>query len=466
MPRRLLLASSLSTLFLAAAALSQPAVPAQIDEYVRAEMEKERVPGLAIAVVQDGKVIGAKGYGVASLELRVPVTPETVFQSGSIGKQFTATAVMMLIESGKLALDDTIAKYLAETPPSWKDITVRQLLTHTSGLTDYPAGFDQRRDYTEDELLKAIESVPPAFTPGERWEYSNAGYVVLGILIHRVTGEFYGDFLRDRIFRPLGMTTARVISEAAIIPNRAAGYVGYQGQLVNQPWVAPALNRTADGSLYLTVLDLVKWDAALSNATLLPRAALERMWAPVKLNDGKTAPYGFGWFVMDANGHRLIEHEGAWQGFNANISRYVDDHLTVIVMSNLKSAKTQMMSHRIAGMIVPAVATSHYEVIADREPQVTKQIVDLMRHLADGTAEGAEFTPAGRAAFFPATAKMFGGYLKPLGGPEKVELVERTDTAEGRLYRWEFSYKTVTLLVSATLNKEGKIAALTAADNY
>jgi CubicO group peptidase (beta-lactamase class C family) len=281
-----------------------------------------------------------------------------------------------------------------------------------------------------------------------------------------VTGEFYGDFFRDRIFKPLGMTTARVISEAAVIPNRAAGYIVYEGRIVNQPWVAPTLNRTADGSLYLTVLDLAKWDAALNGDALLPHAALERMWTPVKLNDSKTAPYGFGWFVMTANGHRLIEHEGAWQGFNANISRYVDDHLTVIVMANLKSAKTQMISHRIAGMIVPAVAPPHYEAMKDEEPQVTKRIVDLMRQLAAGSGDQSQFTPTARAAFFPATATMFEGYLKPLGEPAKVQLVERTDTPEGRLYRWEFTYNTVTLLVSATISKDGKIAALTAADNY
>lgn len=461
----MLVAGLVSALFILAAS-AQPVVSTQIDEYVRAEMEKEHIPGVAIAVVENGKLTHAKGYGVASLELRVPVTPETVFQSGSIGKQFTATAVMMLVQSGKMALDEKVSTYLGEVPDSWKSITVRHLLTHTSGLTDYPKGFDQRRDYTEDELLKIIESEPLAFAPGERWEYSNAGYVTLGILIHRVTGEFYGNFLAERVFKPLGMSTARVISEAVIVPNRAAGYIFYQGSLINQPWVAPTLNRTADGSLYLTVLDLAKWDAALKGDALLPHAALEKMWTPVKLNDGKAAPYGFGWFITTANGHRLIEHEGAWQGFNANISRYADDRLTVIVMANLKSAKTQMMSHRIAGMVLPAVAPPHYEAIDDREPAVTRRITDLMRQLTSGSADPSAFTPAARAAFFPATAAMFEGYLKPIGEPVKVQLVERGSAPEGRVYRWEFTYKSVTLLVSATLDKNGKIAALTAADNY
>jgi D-alanyl-D-alanine carboxypeptidase len=437
-----------------------------IDQLVRAEMEKQRVPGIAVAVVRDGKIVVAKGYGLANVEHQVPVTTSTVFQGASIGKQFTATAVMMLVEEGKVALDEKISKYLGDVPPSWAGITVRHLLTHTSGLTQYPPGFDQRRDYSEDELLKIIQSVPLAFAPGTRFEYSNAGYVTLGVLIRRVTGQYYGDVLKKRIFEPLGMATARVISEAAIVPNRAAGYILYEGKLVNQPWIAPTLNRTADASLYFSVLDLAKWDAALYGETLLKRASLEQMWTPAKLSDGTAAPYGFGWFISSANGHRLIEHEGAWQGFNANIARYVDDRLTVIVMSNLKSAKTQMLSHRIAGTFLPAVAPPQYAPIADAEPHITKLIREVMLRLAAGEDASDAFSPAGRAAFFPGTAKMFASYLKPLGPPAKVQLVKRSKVPEGRLYRYEFTYGALTLLVSATLDDKGKIAALTAADNY
>ena len=161
--------------------------------------------------------------------------------------------------------------------------------------------------------------------------------MTLGVIIRKVTGKFWGDFLQENSFKPLGMTTARVISEASIIPNRSSGYILYDGRLINQQWVSPTLNRTADGSLYMSVLDLAKWDAALYGETILKRTSLDQMWTPVKLNNGTTAPYGFGLSVMEANGHRLLEHEGAWQGFNANIARYVNDQLTVIVLANLKS---------------------------------------------------------------------------------------------------------------------------------
>jgi len=283
-----LLIAFLATAMITMPCAAQDAVTAKVDDYVKAEMQRQRIPGLSLAVVKDGQIVLAKGYGLANVELQVPAKPETIFQSGSMGKQFTATAVMMLIEEGKLSLDDKISKYFTDAPASWQNITVRHLLTHTAGTTDYPRDFDFRLDYTEDELLKRAEAIPLAFQPGEKWSYSNLGYVMLGILIHKVSGKFYGDFLQERVFHPLGMTTARIISEADIVPNRAAGYRLVKGELKNQDWVSPTLNTTADGALYLTVYDMAKWDAALYTEKLLKRSSLQEMWTPVKLNSGKT----------------------------------------------------------------------------------------------------------------------------------------------------------------------------------
>jgi len=334
----------------------------QVDGLVRAEMREQRIPGLGLAVLRDGKVVKARGYGLANVELDVAVKPETVFQTGSVGKQFAATAVMMLVEEGKVGLDDKLSKYLTGTPEAWKEVTVRNLLTHTSGIADYTnheytkAGglINLRGDYTEAELYQKLVQLPLNFETGTKWKYSNTGYVLLGFLIHRVTGEFYGDFLQERIFRPLGMSATRIISERDIVPNRASGYELVKGEIKNQGWVSATLNTTADGALYTNVVDLGKWDAALYTEKLLKRASFEQMWTPVKLKDGKTHPYGFGWFLNEANGRRLIEHDGAWQGFTMNISRYVDDRLTVIVMTNLDEdhCKPDRIAHGVAGMYV------------------------------------------------------------------------------------------------------------------
>jgi CubicO group peptidase (beta-lactamase class C family) len=332
----------------------------QVDGLVGTEMRAQHIPGLALAVLRDGKVVKAQGYGLANVELNVAVKPETIFQTGSVGKQFTAAAVMMLVEEGKVGLDDKLSKYLEGTPTAWKDVTVRNLLTHTSGIADYTdaaytkAGglINLRGDYTEEQLYQKLVQLPLNFETGTKWKYSNTGYVLLGFLIHKVTGEFYGDFLQERIFRPLGMSATRIISEADIVPNRSSGYELVKGEIKNQFWVSPTLNTTADGALYTNVLDLGKWDAALYTEKLLKRSSFEQMWTAVKLKDGKTYPYGFGWFLKEVNGHRLIEHDGAWQGFTMNISRYVDDKLTVIVMTNLDEnhSKPDRVAQGVAGL--------------------------------------------------------------------------------------------------------------------
>ncbi|MGB6876278.1 MAG: serine hydrolase domain-containing protein [Candidatus Acidiferrales bacterium] len=332
---------------------------AAVDQYVLQQMHDQKIPGLSLAVVRDGKIIKAKGYGFADLEFNAPVTPETIFESGSIGKQFTATAVMMLVEEGKIGLEDKITKYFPNAPSSWKDITIRNLLSHESGIKNYTdSSMDYRKDYTEDQLLKLSERPPLDFAPGTNWSYSNTGYVVLGILIHKVTGEFYGDFLHQRIFAPLGMKT-RIISETDIIPNRASGYQLVKSEWKNQDWVSPTLNTTADGSLYFTTLDLAKWDASLYTDKLLKRSSLDQMWTIQKLNNGQPnkGDYGFAWFIHSMNGHRLIEHGGAWQGFTDSICRYVDDKLTVIVLTNLDSAHSDpdKIAHQVAAFYNPAL---------------------------------------------------------------------------------------------------------------
>jgi CubicO group peptidase (beta-lactamase class C family) len=323
-----------------------------VSAYVKGEMQRQHIPGLSLLVAKNGRIVRAEGFGLANVELQVPVNPQTIFQSGSVGKQFTATAVMMLVEEGKVGLDDPLTKFFADAPSSWKDVTVRELLSHTGGFGDYPKDFDFRKDWTEAELLKLVEGIPLAYAPATKWSYSNLGYLTLGILIHRVTGEFYGDFLQQRIFRPLGMSSTRIINEADIIPNRAAGYRLVDGALKNQEWVAPMVNTTADGSLYFSTLDLAKWDAALYTEKLLKQSDLDLMWTIVKLKDGQPnkGHYGFGWFIETRNGHRCVHHDGSWQGFETAIDRYVDDHLTVVALTNLAGAKPGEITQHVAEM--------------------------------------------------------------------------------------------------------------------
>jgi CubicO group peptidase (beta-lactamase class C family) len=326
-----------------------------IDDLVRAEMQKQQVPGLTIAVIKDGKVVKAEGYGLANVEHQVPAKRDTVYQTGSVGKQFAAMAVMLLVEDGKLKLDELINTHLPGVPEAWKDVTVRHLLTHTSGIKDITGSLDLRQDYSEDDLLKKLSSAPLDFPAGTKWKYSNTAYEVLGILISKVAGKFYGDFMKERIFAPLDMKTARIINEADIIPNRAAGYHMVKGRLKNQDWVSPTFNSTADGSLYVTIDDMIKWDAALTAGKLLKKESYDEMWTPVKTKDGKEHGYGFGWSLGERNGHKRIHHGGAWQGFTTYIDRYPDDKLTVIVLTNLAppQSKPEVIAEGLAALQVP-----------------------------------------------------------------------------------------------------------------
>ena len=436
------------------AAIAQDAAK-RIDEFIAAEMARQKIPGVSLAVVEDGKPLIVKGYGFANLEHRVPVKPETIFQSGSVGKQFTATAVMMLVEDGKINLDEKISKYLGDVPDAWKDITIRHLLSHTGGMTDYPQDFDFRRDYTEDEVLAKAKTVPVASKPGERWAYSNLGYVTLGIIVSKVTGKFYGEFLQERIFKPLGMTTARIINEADIIPNRAAGYRLVKGEPKNHEWVSSTINTTADGSLYLTALDMIKWDEGLANGKLLKKTSLDEMWTPIKLNNGKTHPYGFGWALRKVNSHPVIEHGGAWQGFKAHIARFPENKLTVIVFANLIQANQGKLANGVAAIIDPELKQ---RPIVDPDPAFTARTKELFLAVLDGKADMAKFTPEVQKLLTQQQDRL-AAFVKTMGALQSFKLMERSEDTDDVRYRYQIEYTGMSLFLAMALNKEGKISS-------
>jgi CubicO group peptidase (beta-lactamase class C family) len=334
----------------------------QIDAFVQAEMQREKIPGLAVGIVCQGVVAVSKGYGKANVELGVPVTPDTLFQSGSLGKAFTAVAVMLQVEANRIALEDPLTKYFPDAPGSWRGITVRNLLNHTSGIPDFtedekpngpPPQIDLRRDYTEQQLAKAAYKLKPAFPPDSKWDYSNTGYELLGFIVHKASGRFYGDVLHDQVFVPLQMSTARVMSEEDIIVNRAAGYRLVKGEIKNQEYVSQSLNTTADGSLYLSLRDWIAWDRGLrANAVLRPGSWAE-IYTPATLRNGRKYPYGFGWFIGTAKGKPVYHHSGSWQGFNTYISRYLGDDLTVIVLSNQGNSSAKNFVDGIVKVIDP-----------------------------------------------------------------------------------------------------------------
>ncbi|MGA8748812.1 MAG: serine hydrolase domain-containing protein, partial [Pseudolabrys sp.] len=311
---------------------NDPVVKMKIDRFVSGEMSRQKIPGMAVAVVKNGEAMVAKGYGFANLEHQVPVTTHSIFQSGSVGKQFTAAAIVHLEERGKLRLDDNIARYLPPTKARWGSITVRQLLTHTSGIPEYEDEVDSRRDYSERRLTELVGLLPRRSTPGHKFEYSNSGYLLLGIIIRMITGKFHADYIRENIFEPLGMKTARIVSDADIVPNRVAGYRMSKDRILNQDWVSPTFNQTADGCYRLSLNDFIAWERGVRARALLKPESWSQIFTPVVLKSGKTHPYGFAWEIRQESGQTVHGHDGSFQGFEAILTRYIEEELTIIAL--------------------------------------------------------------------------------------------------------------------------------------
>ena len=465
------------TALLLAAATQRPPAADSVDRLVVAEMRRQRVPGLGLAVISHGRVVKARGYGFANLELRVPATDSTMFQSGSVGKQFTAAGILLLVEDGKLELDDAITKYLPEGDTIWHGITIRHLLTHTSGIHEYEEDVDSslvdmRHDYTEDELVQVATRHALDFAPGTHWSYSNTGFMLLGVIIHRVSGTFYGDLLAQRVFRPLGMRTARVINEADIVANRAAGYRLVEGQTKNQEWVAPSLNTTGDGALYLSVRDMVAWDRGLAEGRVLTPKSRAAMWTPARLKDGGSVDYGFGWRLAPHRGHRAIGHTGSWQGFKAMIQRFPDDSLTVILFANLAETLQGPFVYGVAGMYRRALVPP-YALPPSSDTSAAARFVAFLHGL------GAGPDSAGMPAVRGFTATLLDGPRRGLAwladssrsatahgcDPVGRLSVERHGAPIARSCYVDFARKTGPSLVTFWLTAKGEVADVSAFDH-
>ena len=319
-----------------AATANDSALAAKIDA-VMAEIYKPGEPGAAVIVRKDGQTIFRKGYGMADLELGVPVEPDMVFRLGSITKQFTAVSILMLAQDGKLKLQDEITKFLPDYPTQGRRITVEHLLTHTSGIqsyTDMPEWLPLwRKDFTVKELVDLFKDKPMQFEPGRSWAYNNSGYVLLGAIIEKTSGKTYEDFVADNIFKPLGMKGSCYGNTDPVIPRRVPGYQAAKGGFVNAPYLSMTQPYAA-GSLLSTVDDLAIWSDAVFAGKLVRREWLSKAFTPYRLQNGELSGYGYGWFVGDLAGHRSIEHGGGINGFTSYEMTFPEDRIFIAILTN------------------------------------------------------------------------------------------------------------------------------------
>lgn len=329
-----------------------------VDDYIRGQVASRHMPGVSVAIVREGKLVKAAGYGFANVETRTKATSDSLYVIASMTKSFTVIATLKLADDGKLSLDDPISKYVADTPAAWQSITVRHLMRHTSGIKNLPELPDWdtivRSDDTPEEIIKRAGAIPLDFVPGSQFHYSNTGYTVLAAIIQKATGKSYEEVLRDRVLTPIQMTATRMDSRSEVIPQRAPGYYGSRskGTLFNAEYYSPQ-QYLGSGCLLSSVRDLARWDIALRNGKIFP--------------DTKPQPYtakmfDFGWGKTGTKDHRTVWTGGGLYGHTCSMIRFVDDDLTVIVLTNFGDGAPDVMARHIAGLYVPVLANVSNEI--------------------------------------------------------------------------------------------------------
>lgn len=357
-----------------------------IDDLINAQIAKRQIPGMSIAVIRDGKVVRAAGYGLANVELKTAATKDTVYEIGSISKQFTSEAVMLLVEDGKINLDDPINKYLpANAPDTWKAVTVRNLLNHTSGIKDWTElkDFSYRREYTSEEFVELVKGAPLQFVPNTNWAYSNTGLPLLGIIVEKASGMAFEEFVAKRIFAPLGFPTIRFRHQEDVVANRASGYQLKDGKITNGEPFRPRVIAPSGGAM-ASAVDLGLWFSSVLEGKLLKPSSLEQMLAPVELADGRSVTHGFAFFTDSFNGRKMIFHHGSTVGgFGSVVRYYPSERLTIAIIGNVEDGGwgPEYISHRLANTYIKG---AYIGGLTERpDPGTSAKYRELLQNIAD-----------------------------------------------------------------------------------
>jgi CubicO group peptidase (beta-lactamase class C family) len=415
----------------------QPDPVPRMEQIIQSYVADHRFMG-SILVARDGKPLLDKGYGFANLEWQVPNAPTTKFRLGSITKQFTAASILLLEERGKLKIEDQVKKYMPDAPTAWDKVTIFHLLTHTSGIPsftgfpDYPKR--QMETMTPQQLVDWFRDKPLEFEPGTKWNYSNSGYVLLGYLIEKISGQSYADFVQQNIFTPLGMKDSGYDSNAAIIERRAEGYSPGKNGPENAGFVNMTVPLSA-GALYSTTEDLLRWEQGLFGGKLLSPASLAKMTTPFKED------YAFGLSVSTQDGHKAITHDGGIQGFNTSMTYYPDDKLVVAVLANLNGPGAGQISAALG-----KVAHGEKVVLPSERKEITLSPQALEKY-----AGSYELTFPNRTVPFVITFED-GKLLAQLGQQPKFPIFAESETL--------FFYKNVDAQLEFTRNGKGEITGL------
>ena len=433
----------------------------ELDDRIRDLMAERHIPGAAVAVIKNGRIVKMSGYGVASIEFNVPVTSETVFEIGSVSKQMTAAGIMLLVQEGRVNLDERISQYLPNTPQTWSDVKVRHLLTHTSGIKSYSSldGFELSQRMTIDDFIKKLSPHPLEFVPGEKNIYSNSGFNLLAYIIEMRSGKKYMDFMREKIFLPLGMTKTGDRDPQFVIPLRANGYEWRQNRYTGRDGSLTDL--MGAGSIVSTINDMTKWEAALAGNKLLNIESKKQIWTQFTFNNAKLSPYGMGWRISEVRDHKLIGHTGQTAGFGAAIFRYVQNDVTVIALTNLgEVGMGSLVAVAAAKSYIPSLSLNALAATVTVDENLAANVSAAIRDRYSGNVNEALYAASLIQSLNSQRSKTAAERLKQYAPAASVKFVKR-ESVDGkdtisviaktskRIFLWR-----------AVIDESGKIAEL------
>jgi D-alanyl-D-alanine carboxypeptidase len=430
-----------------------PDTAKQIDELTKQVLQSTGVPSASIAVVKDNKVVYVKAYGEANIESHKTASPEMRYSVGSISKQFCSTAILMLAEQGKLSLDDKVGKYIPDLTRA-NSVTIRQLLSHTSGYQDY-----WPQDYVPPFMLTTVQAkdildrwarIPLDFEPGTKWQYSNTNFVIAGLIVERVSGMKFLDFLTQNIFTPLQMKSVMNIDQETLTQTDATGYMRYA---LGPPRVAPKEGKGwlfAAGELAMPASDLAKWDIAMLEQKLLKPESYHQQQTEVLLQNGRATGYGLGVDVSTNHGHRAISHGGEVSGFTSENIVFPDDGAAVVVLTNQDAASAEsQIANGIAGILFPATQQASAEVM--------KKYRGIFDGLTRGTIDRRLFTDNANFYFTDQAVKDFASGLAPLGTPDSFTQTNQGLRGGMILRRFTVRYPKKTLSITVFEMPDSKV---------
>jgi D-alanyl-D-alanine carboxypeptidase len=417
-----------------------------LDDRVKGIMERQHIPGMSVVVIKNGEVQELKGYGVTDITTKQLVSPDTKFVIGSNTKPFTAMAAMMLVEEGKVDLDRPISQYLSDLPAEWKPLTLRQLLSHTAGISE--DGYWRKRKQPK-ELLKLVRSKLD-FQPGETWVYSNSGFALAGLVIEQVSGQPYGDFLRDRIFTPLGMKQTQAKLEPVL--NLATGYEGTDR--LKKVDLGKDQQSYGSGNIISTASDMAKWVQALDQKKLLKASSYQKLWTATPLKSRRNSVYGLGWFVGQFNGHSLISHDGNGYGYSSGLTHYPNDQLDVIILANNIGVDGTQISASIASVYEPTVSLVGASSKPDPNPAFTQKFLALLQ----GNGKSLPFAPEFQLQLQTDRGKSFSEQMKSFREIKTLDFLHEETNNGDRISYYRTELKGKPIYAGITITAQHQVA--------